>query len=83
MPDNRTVAVASSTGSVEFVDVLSSRLTYRISAGAGMRACDRVDVDARGNYAALVSQDGQLRLYDLAVLRKHTNNHQELQRCAR
>ena len=45
------------------------------------QVCDQLTIDTRGNYAALVSEDGLMRLYDLTVLRKNTVSYQELQRC--
>jgi len=79
MPDNRTVAVAVDTGSLLFVDVVAARLTARLGDGR-LHVCTAFSIDARGNYAALVAEEGAVRLHDLAVLRKNTLATTELAR---
>jgi hypothetical protein len=74
------VAVGCNTGSVYFVDVLHCRVSAQIASSNGFRSCDHFSIDARGNYAALLSEDGVIKLYDLIVMRKNTANYKDLDR---
>jgi hypothetical protein len=80
MPDNRTVAVGVDTGRLLFIDVVAATLTGQLGDGRS-HVCQSFSVDARGNYAALVTADGCVRLHDLAVMRKNTLASDQLARC--
>ncbi|KAK9816667.1 hypothetical protein WJX72_003486 [[Myrmecia] bisecta] len=73
-PDERTIITAFKDDSfcdsvVRFVDVEACELCYEIPAKAGGHNYEQMSMDARGNYLALASSDGQLLLFDLAAVR--------------
>ncbi|KAL0019139.1 hypothetical protein WJX79_008487 [Trebouxia sp. C0005] len=70
MPDSQTVAAVGTDGVVRFVDVVEGKVCCCIEPATQKQACEKMALDRRGNYAALITQDGELHLYDLVAVRK-------------
>ncbi|CAG9462793.1 unnamed protein product [Pedinophyceae sp. YPF-701] len=72
MPDDATVACLTATGALLFADTAAGRLTCSVVPPRGLdaRKCDLFDCDGRGNYAAMLSRDGAVHLFDLARVRE-------------
>ncbi|GMH35330.1 hypothetical protein BSKO_03198 [Bryopsis sp. KO-2023] len=69
LPDSETVAVLAQDGVVHFVNVHKGSIEYRVSPGAQGKVCNKMALDVRGNNLALVSDTGQVLMYDLAKAR--------------
>ena len=54
-------AALGTDGHVRFVNVEAASLTCRVAPLAEQQAFQHMAIDARGNYAAAVTQDGQAR----------------------
>lgn len=54
-------AALGTDGHVRFVDLEAASLTCRVAPVAEQQAFQHMAIDARGNYAAAVTRDGQAR----------------------
>lgn len=65
------------------MDVLGSELCYELPRRAAGPAASAFSMDARGNYAATLTDDGRLLLYDLAAARHNAHLPEVLRRTER
>ena len=62
-----------SDGQVRFIDVVEGKLCCTIEPASQSRACVKLAIDNRGNYAALITQEGEVcHVSMLAVCRGHS-----------
>ncbi|KAL3152259.1 hypothetical protein ABBQ32_001336 [Trebouxia sp. C0010 RCD-2024] len=63
-------AAVGSDGVVRFVDVVAGSICCCIEPANQRQACVKMALDRRGNYAALITREGELHLHDLVAVRK-------------
>lgn len=53
-------AAVGTDGVVRFVDVVEGKVCCCIEPATQKQACEKMALDRRGNYAALITQDGEV-----------------------